>query len=97
MQAAGILSATSLEERQSDFATRAEHFHYPWHCSPLSDLLTDDPGQTLLAGVTSGGQVGMATIDGGGAAAYPYSYPYPYCQQPSGPPYYTTPCPVYPP
>jgi hypothetical protein len=31
---------------------------------PLSDLLTDDPGKTLLAGVTSGGQVGTATIDG---------------------------------
>jgi hypothetical protein len=31
---------------------------------PLSDLLTDDPGQTLLAGVTSGGQVGTVTIDG---------------------------------
>jgi hypothetical protein len=31
---------------------------------PLADLLGDDPGKSLLAGVTSGGQVGTATIDG---------------------------------
>jgi hypothetical protein len=31
---------------------------------PLADLLTDNPGKSLLSGVTSGGQVGMATIDG---------------------------------
>jgi hypothetical protein len=31
---------------------------------PLADLLTDDPGKSVLAGVSSGGQVGTATIDG---------------------------------
>jgi hypothetical protein len=31
---------------------------------PLADLLSNDPGQSLLAWVTSGGQVGTATIDG---------------------------------
>jgi len=31
---------------------------------PLADLLTDDPERSLLSGVTSGGQVGTATIDG---------------------------------
>ena len=31
---------------------------------PLADLLTDDPGKAVLAGITSGGQVGTATIDG---------------------------------
>lgn len=31
---------------------------------PLADLLTADPKQSLLAGVTSGGEVGTATIDG---------------------------------
>jgi hypothetical protein len=31
---------------------------------PLADLLTDNPGKSVLSGVTSGGQVGMATIDG---------------------------------
>jgi hypothetical protein len=31
---------------------------------PLADLLSDDPGKSVLSGVTSGGQVGMATIDG---------------------------------
>lgn len=31
---------------------------------PLADLLSNDPGQSLLAGVTSGGEVGTATIDG---------------------------------
>jgi hypothetical protein len=31
---------------------------------PLADLLANDPGDSLLAGVTSGGQVGTATIDG---------------------------------
>ena len=31
---------------------------------PLADLLTDDPEKSLLDGVTSGGQVGGATIDG---------------------------------
>jgi hypothetical protein len=31
---------------------------------PLADLLTDNPEKSVLAGVTSGGQVGMATIDG---------------------------------
>ncbi len=31
---------------------------------PLADLLSDDPGRSVLSGVTSGGQVGMATIDG---------------------------------
>jgi hypothetical protein len=30
---------------------------------PLADLLSDDPGKAVLSGVTSGGQVGMATID----------------------------------
>jgi hypothetical protein len=31
---------------------------------PLADLLANDPGESLLAGVTSGGPVGTATIDG---------------------------------
>lgn len=31
---------------------------------PLADLLTGDPERSLLSGVTSGGQVGTATIDG---------------------------------
>jgi len=31
---------------------------------PLADFLSNDPDKSLLAGVTSGGQVGMATIDG---------------------------------
>jgi hypothetical protein len=31
---------------------------------PLADLLTDDPGKSVLSGVTAGGQVGTATIDG---------------------------------
>jgi hypothetical protein len=31
---------------------------------PLADLLTSNPEQSLLAGVTSGGQVGTAMIDG---------------------------------
>jgi hypothetical protein len=31
---------------------------------PLADLLSDDPGKSVLSGVTSGGQVGAATIDG---------------------------------
>jgi len=31
---------------------------------PLADLLTEDPGKAVLSGVTSGGQVGTATIDG---------------------------------
>jgi hypothetical protein len=31
---------------------------------PLADLLTDNPDKSVLSGVTSGGQVGMATIDG---------------------------------
>jgi hypothetical protein len=31
---------------------------------PLADLFTADPGDSLLTGVTSGGQVGTATIDG---------------------------------
>jgi hypothetical protein len=31
---------------------------------PLADLLNDDPGASLLSGVTSGGQVGKATIGG---------------------------------
>jgi hypothetical protein len=31
---------------------------------PLADLLSDDPEKSLLSGVTSGGQVGLATIDG---------------------------------
>jgi len=30
---------------------------------PLADLLSDDPGESVLAGVTSGTQVGMSTID----------------------------------
>jgi hypothetical protein len=34
------------------------------HDFPLADLLANDPGESLLAGVTSGGQVGTATIDG---------------------------------
>jgi hypothetical protein len=34
------------------------------HDFPLSDLLGSDPGQSMLDGVTSGGQVGTATIDG---------------------------------
>jgi hypothetical protein len=31
---------------------------------PLADLLSDDPGKSVLSGVTSGGQVGIATIGG---------------------------------
>jgi hypothetical protein len=31
---------------------------------PLADLLTDDPQKSVLSGITSGGQVGTATIDG---------------------------------
>jgi hypothetical protein len=31
---------------------------------PLADLLTDDPEKSMLTGITSGGQVGLATIDG---------------------------------
>jgi hypothetical protein len=31
---------------------------------PLADLLTDNPEKSVLSGITSGGQVGMATIDG---------------------------------
>jgi hypothetical protein len=31
---------------------------------PLADLLTDNPAVSVLSGVTSGGQVGTATIDG---------------------------------
>ncbi len=31
---------------------------------PLAELLANDPGDALLAGVTSGGAVGTATIDG---------------------------------
>ncbi len=31
---------------------------------PLADLLADDPEKSFLSGVTSGGQVGTATIDG---------------------------------
>jgi len=31
---------------------------------PLSDLLSDDPGEAVASGVTSGGQVGTSTIDG---------------------------------
>jgi hypothetical protein len=31
---------------------------------PLSDLLSDDPKKSILSDVTSGGQVGTATIDG---------------------------------
>jgi hypothetical protein len=31
---------------------------------PLADLLSDDPGESVLAGVTSGVQVGTSTIDG---------------------------------
>jgi hypothetical protein len=31
---------------------------------PLADLLTDNPEKSVLSGVTSGGQVGVATIDG---------------------------------
>jgi hypothetical protein len=31
---------------------------------PLADLLTDNPEKSVLSGVTSGGQVGTATIDG---------------------------------
>ena len=31
---------------------------------PLADLLIEDPEKSLLSGVTSGGQVGMATIEG---------------------------------
>lgn len=31
---------------------------------PLADLLTDNPEQSILSGITSGGQVGTATIDG---------------------------------
>jgi hypothetical protein len=31
---------------------------------PLADFVSNDPEKSLLDGVTSGGQVGMATIDG---------------------------------
>jgi hypothetical protein len=31
---------------------------------PLADLLTENPEKSMLSGVTSGGQVGTATIDG---------------------------------
>jgi hypothetical protein len=31
---------------------------------PLADLLTDNPQKSVLSGITSGGQVGLATIDG---------------------------------
>jgi hypothetical protein len=31
---------------------------------PLADLLTDNPGKSFLSDITSGGEVGMATIDG---------------------------------
>jgi len=31
---------------------------------PLADLLTANPGESVLAGVTAGGQVGTVTIDG---------------------------------
>jgi hypothetical protein len=31
---------------------------------PLADLLTDNPQKSVLSGITSGGQVGVATIDG---------------------------------
>jgi hypothetical protein len=31
---------------------------------PLADLLTDDPAKSVLSGITSGGQVGTAIIDG---------------------------------
>jgi hypothetical protein len=31
---------------------------------PLSDLLSDDPGESVVAGVPLGGQVGTSTIDG---------------------------------
>jgi hypothetical protein len=31
---------------------------------PLADFMSSDPQKTFLAGVTAGGQVGMATIDG---------------------------------
>jgi hypothetical protein len=31
---------------------------------PLADLLTDNPDKAVLSGITSGGQVGMASIDG---------------------------------
>jgi hypothetical protein len=31
---------------------------------PLADLLSGNPGKSLLSGVTSGGEVGKATIDG---------------------------------
>jgi len=31
---------------------------------PLADLLTDNPEKSVLAGITSGGQVGTATIEG---------------------------------
>ena len=31
---------------------------------PLADLLTEDPEKSVLNGVTAGGQVGTATIDG---------------------------------
>ena len=31
---------------------------------PLADLLSQDPGQSLLSGVTSGGRVGTSVIDG---------------------------------
>ena len=31
---------------------------------PLADLLTDNPDKSVLSGIISGGQVGVATIDG---------------------------------
>jgi hypothetical protein len=31
---------------------------------PLADLLADSPGKSMLSGISSGGQVGTATIDG---------------------------------
>jgi hypothetical protein len=31
---------------------------------PLADLLTDNPEKSILSGVTSGGQIGVVTIDG---------------------------------
>jgi hypothetical protein len=40
---------------------------------PLADLLSDDPGRSVLSGVTSGGQVGMATIDGFAAVIFSLS------------------------
>ncbi len=31
---------------------------------PLADLMTDNPEKSILSGITSGGQIGVATIDG---------------------------------